>query len=299
MKIAFDPCYKYILPKGHRFPMEKYELLPEQLIYEGTITESAFFRPQALSHSQILSTHSSAYLEKLLKGEISASEQRKIGLPVSRKLVDRGMVISGGTYECIQHAFTDGVALNIAGGTHHAYPGHGEGFCVFNDFSLAANLALNENIVQKILIIDLDVHQGNGTAHIFENDDRVFTFSMHGERNYPAKKERSDLDIGLPDKTPDALYLSVLRNTLPKLIDRVEPDLIFYLAGVDILSGDKLGKLDVSIAGCLERDRFVFKTCRKNGIPVVVSMGGGYAEQLRTIIEAHANTFRAAADIYF
>jgi acetoin utilization deacetylase AcuC-like enzyme len=217
---------------------------------------------------------------------------------VSRKLVDRGMVISGGTYECIEHARRDGIALNIAGGTHHAYPGHGEGFCVFNDFSIAANLALQKNESMKILIVDLDVHQGNGTAHIFEQEDRVFTFSMHGERNYPMHKERSNLDIGLPDRTSDDLYLSILQNTLPRLIDRVEPDLIFYLAGVDILATDKLGKLQVSMDGCMQRDRFVLKTCKAGGIPVVVSMGGGYSEHLRTIIEAHANTFRVAADIF-
>ena len=189
--------------------------------------------------------------------------------------------------------------MNIAGGTHHAFADHGEGFCVFNDFAIASNLLLERNKCSQILIIDLDVHQGNGTASIFKDESRVFTFSMHGEKNYPVRKEFSDLDLGLPDGTSDKVYLDLLKKTLPGLINKVQPDFIFYLSGVDILASDKLGRLGVSIDGCRERDRFVFEQCKEKDIPVAVSMGGGYSEEIRYIIDAHANTFRLAQEIFF
>jgi acetoin utilization deacetylase AcuC-like enzyme len=193
----------------------------------------------------------------------------------------------------------DGVAMNVAGGTHHAFADRGEGFCVFNDIALAANVLLSQQLVKKILIVDLDVHQGNGTAKIFEKDPRVFTFSMHGARNYPTRKEQSDLDIGLPDQTNDQLYLSTLKETLPRLMDEVQPDFIFYLAGVDVLATDKLGRLALSMEGCKQRDRLVLETCHRNQIPVAISMGGGYSERLAHIVEAHCNTFREAMRLYF
>jgi acetoin utilization deacetylase AcuC-like enzyme len=192
-----------------------------------------------------------------------------------------------------------GISMNIAGGTHHAFQNRGEGFCVFNDMAIASNLLLNESVVDKILFVDLDVHQGNGNAKIFENDPRVFTFSMHGAKNYPVRKEISDLDIAVPDKIDDKTYLTILKETLPQLIQTHEPDLIFYQAGVDILESDKLGRLSVSIKGCRERDRFVLSQCKINEVPVVVSMGGGYSEKLSDIIEAHANTYREAQSIFF
>ncbi|NNF36869.1 MAG: histone deacetylase, partial [Saprospiraceae bacterium] len=203
------------------------------------------------------------------------------------------------TYDCALYALNHGVAMNVAGGTHHAYSHRGEGFCVFNDMALASNLLLKRDIVKKILIVDLDVHQGNGTAHIFQDDDRVFTFSMHGERNYPLRKERSDLDIGLPDGTEDDFYLKTLKNTLPRLIDQVQPDLIFYLSGVDILDTDKLGRLSCTKEGCKERDRYVLDTCKHNNIPVAISMGGGYSHRVADVVDAHCNTFRVAHEIYF
>ncbi len=298
MRIAFDPCYRYELPPGHRFPMEKYELLPEQLLYEGTVTGDSFFRPRPLTRDEVLMTHTGEYIDKLFNLQLTASEVRKIGLPVTQKLVERGMVISGGTAACVDHAKKDGIALNIAGGTHHAHAGHGEGFCVFNDFAIAARLELLRQPDARILIVDLDVHQGNGTASIFSDEPAVFTFSMHGERNYPAIKAKSDLDIGLPDGTHDELYMKILSNVLPQLIDRVEPTLVFYLAGADILATDKLGKLAVSMAGCAQRDRYVMQLCKKHGIPVVVSMGGGYSSRLSAIIDAHTNTFRVAVEIF-
>ena len=299
LRIAYSPIYKFILPPGHRFPMEKYELLPEQLLYEGTVTPSHFFDPTPLTPADILLTHTPDYWNRLVRLELTRKEIRRIGFPLSDILVRRGTHIAGGTLQCAYYAMQFGVALNIAGGTHHAFADRGEGFCLLNDIAIAANILLRNGTVERILVVDLDVHQGNGTARLFQNDPRVFTFSMHGAKNYPLKKETSDLDIPLPDGTEDNHYLSILRETLPFLIDSVEPDLIFYLSGVDILDSDKLGRLAVSLEGCRERDRFVFEMCRTNDIPVAVSMGGGYSPQLPRIIEAHANTFRLAQEVFF
>ena len=299
LKIAYSPIYKYKLPKGHRFPMMKYELLPEQLLYEGTITEDSFFHPEALTEDVILDTHDKAYWQKLKDQSLTVKEIRKIGFPLSPELVTRGAHISQGTIDCALFAQKYGVALNIAGGTHHAYAGHGEGFCLLNDIAIASNYLLKQKLATQILVVDLDVHQGNGTAKLFENNPKVFTFSMHGAKNYPNRKEKSDMDIGLPDRTEDDFFLDTLYYELPKLIDQVQPDFIFYLSGVDVLATDKLGRLSMSINGAKERDRFVFDCCHKNNIPVAVSMGGGYSERLADIIEAHANTFRVAMDLYF
>ena len=299
LKIAFSPIYKYQLPDGHRFPMIKYELIPEQLIYEGTITEDQFFHPKQLPEEHILLTHDLEYWEKLKTLSLSTKEIRKIGFPLTKNLVDRGRYIAQGTIDCALFAMQYGCAMNVAGGTHHSFADHGEGFCVYNDFAIAANYLLKEKIVQKILIVDLDVHQGNGTAKLFENEPRVFTFSMHGAKNYPGRKEKSDLDIGLADKTVDEPYLKILEETLPRLIENVEPDIVFYLSGVDILESDKLGRLSMTLDGCKQRDQFVFDICKKNNIPVAVSMGGGYSERIAIIVEAHANTFRCAQQTFF
>jgi acetoin utilization deacetylase AcuC-like enzyme len=299
LHIAFSPVYKYQLPPGHRFPMEKYELIPEQLLYEGSISEAQFFHPQQLTDQEILSTHTPEYLDKLNNLTLSRREIRDIGFPVRSQLIERGKYIAHGTYDCALHALNYGVSMNVAGGTHHAYAHRGEGFCVFNDFALASNLLLNRGLVYKILVVDLDVHQGNGTAHIFQNDNRVFTFSMHGERNYPLRKEQSDLDIGLPDGTEDEYYLKTLKNTLPALIEQIEPDLIFYLSGVDILDTDKLGRLSCTKEGCKERDRYVLELCKLNKIPVAVSMGGGYSHRVADVVDAHCNTFRVAQEVFF
>lgn len=317
MRIAYSPIYRYQLPPKHRFPMEKYTLLPEQLLYEGTIEEGAFFTAQPLSEAAILRTHTKEYWRKLKVGGLSRKEIRAIGFPMRPALIERGRVIAQGTLDCIGYAQQDGVALNVAGGTHHAFADRGEGFCVFNDIAIAANEWLSTSGASqptdgptdgrlrrptrgpaRILIVDLDVHQGNGTAKLFEHEPRVFTFSMHGARNYPARKEKSDLDIGLPDATGDEVYLQTLEHHLPGLLDGLQPELVFYLSGVDVLESDKLGRLALSLQGCRERDRFVLECCSARNIPVVVSMGGGYSERLATIIEAHANTFRMAAAVF-
>lgn len=299
LKIAFHPIYKHPLPIKHRFPMGKYEILPEQLLYEGTVTDDNFFAPEPLDEATILTTHDADYWHRLKNLQLTPREIRATGFPLSAQLVHREIVIAQGSIDCARFAMQHGVALNIAGGTHHAFTNRGEGFCLLNDIALAANYLLNNHLVQRVLVVDLDVHQGNGTAQIFKDDDRVFTFSMHGERNYPLRKEQSDLDIGFPDNTRDAPYLKRLSETLPMLIDMVQPDFIFFQSGVDVLATDKLGRLGLSMEGCKQRDRIVFENCQKNDIPVAVSMGGGYSERMAIIVEAHANTYRLAQELYF
>ena len=298
MKIAYSPIYRYTLPAKHRFPMDKYTLLPEQLLYEGTITEDHFFAPAPLPEAAILRTHTEDYWHKLKTNTLSQKEIRAIGFPMRPELIARGRVIAQGTLDCARLAVEDGVALNIAGGTHHSFADRGEGFCVYNDIAIAANELLHTGEISKAIVVDLDVHQGNGTAKIFEDDPRVFTVSFHGARNYPTRKMTSDVDVGFPDGTGDKAYLDKLYELLPGLLDAVKPDRVFYLSGVDILETDKLGRLACSIQGCKQRDRFVFEECRRRGLPVAVSMGGGYSERLATIIEAHANTYRMALDVF-
>lgn len=299
LKISHSSLFPHPLPPGHRFPMEKYELIPEQLLYEGTIEAANLYEPDMISEEIILMTHDAEYWHKLKYGKLSAREIRKTGFPYSERLIRRGRHICMGTIQNVRYAKQHGVAMNSAGGTHHAYADHGEGFCIFNDFAVAANYLLSLGEIRKVLIVDLDVHQGNGTAALFKHDPRVFTFSMHCEANYPLRKEKSDLDIGLPPFTGDKEYLRILRNTLPALIQQVEPDIIFYLAGVDILETDKLGKLSMTKAGCKARDKYVFETCKANKLPVIVSLGGGYSPQVKDIVEAHCNTFRLAQELWF
>ena len=299
LKVAYHPIYKYPLPRGHRFPMEKYELLPQQLLYEGTCNDVNFFEPTIPSERDILAIHTKEYFESLINLTIDKKAARKIGFPLSKQLIQRELLIMQGTIDGCKYALEHGIAFNIAGGTHHAFTDHGEGFCMLNDQAIAARYLQNNGLAGKILIVDLDVHQGNGTAEIFQNHDSVFTFSMHGAGNYPFKKEKSNLDIAVPDGSGDEIYLQKLKETLPKLIDEQQPDFIFYLSGVDILETDKLGRLNCSLAGCKERDRFVLQLCKDLQIPVQVSMGGGYSPEIKTIIEAHANTFRLAQEIFF
>ena len=300
LSIAWAPLYAHPLPANHRFPMLKYELLPEQLLREGTVPESAFFVPTPPPVEDIQRTHAPDYYQRLCHGQLTRHEERATGFPWSPQLIEREVTILGGTIECARRAMTSGVALNIAGGTHHAFRDRGEGFCLLNDQATAADYLLvhPKFNVRKVLIVDLDVHQGNGTASIFQHEPRVFTFSMHGARNYPHRKELSDLDLPLPDGTDDATYLSLLRATLPRLLDEQQPDFIFYLSGVDVLETDKLGHLALSRTGCRQRDEFVLSLCHRHEIPAVVCMGGGYSPSIIDIIEAHANTFRVAANLW-
>ena len=299
LKIAYDPIYAHPLPAGHRFPMLKYELIPEQLLYEGSITSQNLFAPAVCPDEIVLWTHDADYLDRLHQQTLSAKEQRHIGFPQSPALTQRELVIAQGTIDCCHYAMENGVAMNVAGGTHHAFAERGEGFCLLNDFAIAANYLLHKKLANNILIIDLDVHQGNGTARLFEKEPRVFTFSMHGDHNYPFHKEKSDLDIALKDGTNDAMYLPLLENTLQTLISQLKPDFAFFLSGVDILETDKFGKLKVTMQGCKKRDEMVFAQLKRHHIPCAVSMGGGYSPDVKTIVEAHCNTFRTALDMYF
>lgn len=299
LKIAFHPIYKHPLPKGHRFPMVKYELLPQQLIHEGTCTQANFFEPEIPNDKYILAAHDAEYFYDLLNLKISDKAARKIGFPLSEDLVERERIIADGTIKACEFALKHGIAMNIAGGTHHAYSNRGEAFCMLNDQAIGAKYLLQKRMAKKVLIVDLDVHQGNGTAEIFKDDTAVFTFSMHGASNYPFKKEISDLDIPLEKGTGDAAYLSLLQKYLPKLLDTVQPDFIFYLCGVDVLESDKLGTLGLTVEGCKKRDAYVLETCHKLKIPVQCSMGGGYSPHIKIIVEAHANTFRLAQSLFF
>lgn len=296
--MAWAPLYAHPLPAGHRFPMLKYELLPEQLVREGTIAEENLFAPTPLPDKYTLETHDADYLRRLHAGQLTRQEERATGFPWSEQLVAREVTILGGTVQCARLALHTGVALNVAGGTHHAFRDRGEGFCLLNDQAVAANYLLRHENIGQVLIVDLDVHQGNGTAALFQAEPRVFTFSMHGARNYPARKEHSDLDLALPDGTDDAAYLRLLADTLPRLLDEVRPQFVFYLAGADVLATDKLGHLALTREGCRQRDQLVLSLCHRHQLPVVVCMGGGYSERVADIVEAHANTFRVAAELW-
>jgi acetoin utilization deacetylase AcuC-like enzyme len=299
LKIAWSPLYCHPLPEGHRFPMTKYSLLPEQLIYEGTVQKENFFEPVEKDESLILRVHTLEYFQKLKEQRLSPSEIRKVGFPLSPVLIEREINILFGTIQCALYAIKFGVSMNIAGGTHHAFTNKGEGFCLLNDIAVAAQYLLDYGYAKRILVIDLDVHQGNGTAEIFQNRPEVFTFSMHGGNNYPMHKEKSDWDIPLPDKIQDNEYLNILKNALPILIHTTSHDHIFYQCGVDILATDKLGRLGISLEGCKERDRLVLEFAKSHSIPITCVMGGGYSEKLTDIIDAHANTFRLAQELFF
>jgi acetoin utilization deacetylase AcuC-like enzyme len=299
LKIALSPIFAHPLPEGHRFPMEKYSLLPEQLLFEGTVTESNFFIPQPLDDELILTTHENSYLTRLKNLELSKAEIRAIGFPLSMPLIEREICIAGGSVQAARYAKEFGIGMNVAGGTHHAFSNRGEGFCILNDLAITANYLLKYKIARKVLILDLDVHQGNGTATLFCDNPLVFTFSMHGKKNYPHRKESSDLDIGLADGTDDATYMSILDLNLKRVMDLEQPDFILYQSGVDVLETDQLGRLSLTLAGLHARDRLVLSTARAQGIPIMCCMGGGYSKRIRDIVDAHAQVFRLAQDLFF
>ena len=296
--VAYDPIYRLPLPENHRFPMEKYELLPQQLLLEGTCEPSDFFTPTKVALENVLRIHNEEYVTRLINLNLNTREIRNIGFPLTKKLVERELIIAGGTIMGCEKALKKGIAMNIAGGTHHAFQDRGEAFCLLNDQAIAAQYLLDQKKASQILILDLDVHQGNGTAAIFESNTKIFTLSVHGAKNYPFRKEKSDLDIALEDDAGDKKYLDKIKKIIPALIDNIKPDFIFYLSGVDVLGTDKLGRLNLTIEGCKERDTFVLKQCNDRNIPLQCSMGGGYSKDIKVIIEAHANTYRAAKTIY-
>ena len=296
--IAFSDRYLYRLPENHRFPIHKYELVKEQLVYEGIAAPEQFFDPGLCEEMIITLTHDRQYYQRVVNLELHPQEIKKIGLPIIPISVKRARNSVAGTVQAAVFALERGIGMNTGGGTHHAFHERGEGFCVFNDMAVAANYLLDIGKVGKVLIVDLDVHQGNGTARIFAREDSVFTFSMHGQHNYPLKKEKSDLDIDLPTGADDNTYLKILADTMPKLLDHHRPDLVFYQAGVDVLATDKLGKLALTKEGCKTRDEIVLTHCYQHQIPVVITMGGGYSARIADIVEAHCNTFKVAMGIF-
>tara|TARA_B100000809_G_scaffold13_1_gene24 strand:+ start:3515 stop:4450 length:936 start_codon:yes stop_codon:yes gene_type:complete len=298
LRVAFHPNYVLSVSENHRFPMVKYDQLAMLLMDESLITPCNLFRPEKVDIKILALTHDEGYIQKVLDGNLSKLEEREIGFNYTKELVERELTLVGATIECCHFAIEHGVAMNIAGGTHHAFSDRGEGFCVFNDQAVAANYLIEKKLAKKVLIIDLDVHQGNGTAEIFENNSAVITFSMHGENNYPFLKQKSDFDVPLPDGTTDGYYLNVLKMSLKHLMSEVEPDFVFYQSGVDVLKTDKMGKISLTKAGCKHRDELVFKFAKENQLPLVVCMGGGYSLNINDIVEAHTNTFRVAHELY-
>lgn len=283
------------LPEGHKFPMAKYSGLRERILAEGIIAPADLHEAPAASLEDLRLVHDADYVGAVVNGTVAHDIQRRIGFPWSPGMVERSRRSVGATIAAAGAALDDGVAANLAGGTHHAFADRGEGFCVFNDVAVAARVLQRDHHAARIAVVDLDVHQGNGTASIFKDDDSVFTFSMHGDKNFPFKKEVSDLDAALPDGTGDDQYLETLRGHLDAVLNRHSPDFVFYLAGADPYEGDRLGRLKLTIDGLKTRDELVLRTCARAGLPVAISMSGGYATDIDAIVTIHANTIRTAA----
>ena len=284
------------LPEGHKFPMAKYAGLRERILAEGIVRPEDLHEAPAAAWEDLVLVHDRAYVDAVAAGTLPRETQRRIGFPWSPEMVERSRRSVGATIAAARTALDEGVAANLAGGTHHSFADRGEGFCVFNDVAVAARVLQRDRDAHRIAIVDLDVHQGNGTAAIFKDDETVFTFSMHGEKNFPFRKEASDLDVPLADDTGDDEYLSLLRHHLDEVLNRHQPDFVFYLAGADPYEGDRLGRLKLTIEGLRSRDEIVFSVCKRGGLPVAVSMSGGYANDIDAIITIHANTIRSAAN---
>lgn len=295
LPVIHHPAYRADLPDGHRFPMDKYRRLAEVLVAEGVVSGPAdFIDPGIADATLVTRAHDAAYVAQVFDAALPREAERRIGLPMTPSVSLRARAATAGTLLTARLALEHGAACNTAGGSHHAAHGYGAGFCTFNDVAVAARALLDERAVSRILVVDLDVHQGDGTAFIFADDPRVFTFSMHGEKNYPARRAVSDLDIDLPDGTEDDAYLSILSRTLPDLLEQVRPDLVFYNAGVDPHAKDRLGRLALSDAGIAMRDAFVLRSCLSRGCPVAGVIGGGYDPDIDRLARRHALLHRAA-----
>ncbi len=297
MKAFYSDQFVLPLPEGHRFPMRKYALLREYILAEEILIRDDLHVPDATTDVELLRVHTPEYLHKVMTGTLSDKEIRRMGFPWSPDLVERSRRSAGGSIQACRAALHDSIAVNLAGGTHHAFPDYGAGFCVFNDVAVAARAMLAEQRVKQVVVIDCDVHQGDGTAAIFENDPAVFTFSIHAAGNFPFHKQQSDLDIELDDNTGDDAYLAALASGVQHALDLADAELAIYLAGADPYVGDRLGRLAVSKAGLAERDRFVLETCHVRRLPVAVVMSGGYAKDLDDIVDIHVQTVRTAAAI--
>jgi acetoin utilization deacetylase AcuC-like enzyme len=290
MRLFYTDVFVLRLPAGHRFPMEKYSRLRETLLASGEFSPADFHLPHAASDEELARAHDQKYIHAVSHGELEKTAEKQIGFPWSEGMVERSRRSAGATICACRAALEDGVAANLAGGTHHAFRDHGEGFCVFNDAAVAARAMQAEGRVDRVLIVDCDVHQGNGTASILRGDDSIFTFSIHGARNYPFDKEYSDLDIELPDGCTDEPYLLQLEHGLSTAFDLARPDLVIYLAGADPYHDDRLGRLSLSFAGLVERDRNVFARCQEQRTPVAIAMAGGYARNIDDTVRIHRTT---------
>jgi acetoin utilization deacetylase AcuC-like enzyme len=297
MLVCYTPRYYADIGEGHVFPIRKFELVCRRLLAEGTLRAEDLFEPQPAAIGDVLLVHTDDYVTRLRAGALTEREVRRLGLPWSKALVRRSFLAASGTLNAARFALKDGVGSNLAGGTHHAFADHGEGFCVLNDVAIAARALRRDGLVGRVAVVDLDVHQGNGTATIFAADPTVFTFSMHGAKNYPLFKARSTLDVELADGTGDEEYLRALAENLPRVFAH-QPDLVFYLGGADPYAGDKLGRLSLSVAGLRARDEFVLRECRVRGAPVATVMSGGYAANIEDTVEIHCNTIRAVREVF-
>jgi acetoin utilization deacetylase AcuC-like enzyme len=296
LKLFYTDHFVLPLPPEHRFPMQKYSLLRRRVVESGLFAPEALHVPHAASDVEITRAHDPNYLHRIQHGLLTAQEIRRIGFPWSPQMVERSRRSSGATIEACRAALTDGFAASLAGGTHHAFWDCGQGFCVFNDSAIAARAMQAEGRVRRVIIIDCDVHQGNGTAAILANDPTIFTFSIHGAKNFPFHKERSDLDIELEDGADDTTYLAALEQGLRQALASARAELAIYLAGADPYAGDRLGRLALSKEGLAERDRLVFDACQAAGLPVAITMAGGYAPQIEDIVDIHFRTVQAAAE---
>lgn len=282
--------FSIALPDGHRFPIAKYAAIRDGVVTRGILPPEAIAEPERVERWALGLVHTERYVNAVMDGTLGPDEVRRLGLPWGPDLRERSLRTAQGTVEAARDALADGVGINLAGGTHHAFADRGEGFCVFNDVAIATRVLQREGRVRRVAVVDLDVHQGNGTAAIFADDPDVFTFSMHGAGNFPFHKERSRLDVELPDRCDDATYLAQLDRHLDVVLDAAEPELIFYLAGADPFVEDRFGRLGLSIAGLLERDRRVIRACRRRHLPLVLTLAGGYARNLEDIVTIHTNT---------
>jgi acetoin utilization deacetylase AcuC-like enzyme len=298
MKIFYTDHFHFPLPADHRFPIVKYSLLRQQILKDDIVDKIRFCVPRAATYKEIVRAHSPAYFERLQNGEMTPKDMRRIGFPWSAELVERAKRSAGATIQAGLAAIKGNIAVSLAGGTHHAFGDRGEGYCLLNDSVIAARALQSENTLEKILIIDCDVHQGNGTAAIVANDTTIFTFSIHGKNNFPSRKEKSDLDIALEDGTDDQAYLEALEKGLIHALDIFEAEMVIYLAGADPYESDRFGRLRLSKPGLLERDRMVFRYCHNAAIPVVVTMAGGYAKNIQDSVDIHFQTVKQAVEWY-
>ena len=297
MKVFYTPRYYADIGEGHVFPIRKFELVRDRLLREETLAPSDLAEPQPASVADVLLVHTEDYITRLRAGTLTEREIRRLGLPWSKSLVRRSFFATGGTISAARGALVEGIGANLAGGTHHAFAERGEGFCVLNDVAIAIRALRRDGLIKRAAVVDCDVHQGNGTATIFADDAEVFTFSMHGAKNYPLFKASSTLDIELPDKTGDEEYLSALARNLPRVLAHA-PDIIFYLGGADPFVSDKLGRLALTLEGLRARDELVLRSCREQNVPVVTVMSGGYAKDINDTVEIHCNTIRAARAVF-